>query len=419
MKDRLFRKVSLERLSSPEQLDELMQVTTGKGWIALTALSAILLTAVFWGILGSIPSKVSGQGMIIKTGGVFDIVTLGKGQIMEILVESGDMVEKGQIVAKIAQPRLEEELKKARSIIEELQANHRELQKFGSKDLRLQSEYLAQQRRNLENAIETDRQQLAWMEEKVAAQEALYNKGLITRQALLGSKQNVSSIRENIDRSLNELKQIDVRSLTLKNSRQQELLSSQIRLNDAERQIQQLLNELELHSKVTSAYNGRIIERMANVGEVVNSGTAIFKLELSGQEAGTLVAVLYIPPAEGKKVKPGMEIQISPSTVKQEEYGFMIGEVLSVADFPSTRQGMNRVLKNDQLVRALSIDGAPFEVYAELKIDNSSSSGYRWSSAGGPATKIYSGTMCESSIIVREQRPISMVVPILKENLGI
>ena len=35
----IFRKVALERLSSPEQLDQLLQVTDPKGWMALGALA--------------------------------------------------------------------------------------------------------------------------------------------------------------------------------------------------------------------------------------------------------------------------------------------------------------------------------------------------------------------------------------------
>ena len=38
----IFRKVALERLSSPEQLDQLMQVTSPKGWLALAGLGALL-----------------------------------------------------------------------------------------------------------------------------------------------------------------------------------------------------------------------------------------------------------------------------------------------------------------------------------------------------------------------------------------
>src|SRR6187399_2567538 len=34
-KEKLFRKIALERLSSPEQLDSLMRVITPKAWLAL------------------------------------------------------------------------------------------------------------------------------------------------------------------------------------------------------------------------------------------------------------------------------------------------------------------------------------------------------------------------------------------------
>lgn len=419
MNSRLFRKVSVERLSSPEQLDELMQVTTPRGWIALLAFAVILLTAIFWGIWGSIPSKVSGQGILIKTGGIFDIATLSSGQITEILVESGDLVEKGQLVARIAQPQLIERLHKARLDLSELQARHADLVAFGSKDLRLQLDYLTQQHQNLTASIEINQQQLKWLEEKVAAQEALFEKGLVTKQSLLTTRQSFYSTREKIDQSRNELKQIDVRILALRNQKQQEMLNSEAQIKEAELHISHLESELELNSKVISPYTGRILEQMANAGEVVGSATPIFKLELTGDNSGKVVAVLYLSPTEGKKVKEGMTVQISPTTVKQEEYGFMIGTITNVADFPSTRQGMMRVLKNDQLVRSLSMEGAPFEVFAELEIDPATVSGYKWSSSHGPATRIFSGTLCQGAVVIQEQRPISMVIPILKQSVGI
>ena len=37
MAGQIFRKTALEKLSSPEQLDELMKITTPKGWVALIA----------------------------------------------------------------------------------------------------------------------------------------------------------------------------------------------------------------------------------------------------------------------------------------------------------------------------------------------------------------------------------------------
>ena len=57
MKDNggVFRKASLDRLSSPEQLDKLLQVTRPRGWIALVALGFLVGSAVLWGSKGASP----------------------------------------------------------------------------------------------------------------------------------------------------------------------------------------------------------------------------------------------------------------------------------------------------------------------------------------------------------------------------
>ena len=65
----IFRKVSLERLSSPEQLDQMVQVTDPKGWIALAGLGALLLAAIAWGIWGSIPPRPRGTASCCGRGG--------------------------------------------------------------------------------------------------------------------------------------------------------------------------------------------------------------------------------------------------------------------------------------------------------------------------------------------------------------
>jgi len=102
----IFRKVALERLSSPEQLDQLVQVTDPRGWLALTGLGALLLAAVGWGIWGSIPTESQGEGILLRQGGVAALVSAGSGQVEEILVAVGDVIEKGQPVAKIRQDSL-------------------------------------------------------------------------------------------------------------------------------------------------------------------------------------------------------------------------------------------------------------------------------------------------------------------------
>ena len=66
MSQGLFREVSLEKLSSPEQLDELINVTSPRAWFALIAISCILISAIVWGFLGSIPTKITGHGILLN-----------------------------------------------------------------------------------------------------------------------------------------------------------------------------------------------------------------------------------------------------------------------------------------------------------------------------------------------------------------
>jgi HlyD family secretion protein len=72
MRSEIFRKVSLDRLSSPEQLDQLMQVTTTRGWMALAAIGALLVAVVTWAVVGSLPERVVGQGILVRSGGIFE-----------------------------------------------------------------------------------------------------------------------------------------------------------------------------------------------------------------------------------------------------------------------------------------------------------------------------------------------------------
>jgi multidrug efflux pump subunit AcrA (membrane-fusion protein) len=101
MKQRIFRQVALERLSSPEQLDQLMQVTSPRGWLALLALVALIATAAAWSLVATVPTEAAGQGILLRGGRVLSVVSSEAGQIEELLVQAGDSVAAGQVVARV------------------------------------------------------------------------------------------------------------------------------------------------------------------------------------------------------------------------------------------------------------------------------------------------------------------------------
>ena len=415
----VFRKVSLDRLASPEQLDQLLQVTDARGWIALGAIGAVLVTAIVWGMVGRLPENVGGMGILVKSGGVFEVVPATSGRVIDLAVAVGDSVTEGQVVARIAQPELSDRFQAAAAALRDLRAQHAQIAEFGTRDIGLQRDFLAQQRSNLGQTIASAEQTRSWLAEKIETQRRLVEEGLLTKPTLLATRQQHDQIRERIRESHGQLTQISVKQLELENQRTNEARASHVRVEEQERRVADLERELKAKQEVTVAYTGRILEILVERGNVVSVGEPLLTLDPTGRAVKDLEAVIYVASLHGKQIRPGMEIQIAPSTVKREEYGLMVGRVSYVSDFPATPKGMRRVLKNERLVAGLSGQDAPYEVHADLIVDPSTTSRYRWSSSKGPPLRIQSGTLAAANIIVAEYRPMGLLIPLVRKFTGI
>jgi HlyD family secretion protein len=63
--------------------------------------------------------------------------------------------------------------------------------------------------------------------------------------------------------------------------------------------------------------------------------------------------------------------------------------------------------------------GPPIQVNVALSRDPATPTGYRWSSSRGPSLEISSGTLAAGNIVVRRERPVSLLLPTLREKLGV
>ena len=415
----IFRKVALERLSSPEQLDKLMQITHPRTWIAVAGLMMLLAAIVVWGFLGSIPTKVEAQGVLIKPGGVVDVFSTGAGPIVELIVAAGEQVTKGQVVARIARPDLDGQIEAAKADLNERLAEHAKLTAFASEDLGLRDDALKLQDSKLTDTMAFAAERLTALQQQIDNQQRLLEKGLVTTQNLLQAKQEYYATKDLMERSRSDQRQIPIERLSGRMSKERDIVQSQMAINDARRKIELLQQQLQLTTDVISPATGRVVEVKKNRGDVIAAGTPVVSLQLSGQDTEGLQAIIYVPPNEGKNVTRGLEVQLSPTTAKREEFGYMLGKVTSVSEFPATADGMMRVLSNPGLVQVLSAQGPPFVVYADLVPDPTSPSGYAWSSPKGAQLTVNSGTICNVTLTVRSSRPVELVIPVLREYLGL
>lgn len=415
----IFRKVSLDRLSSPEQLDQLMQVTDARGWIILSAFGLVLATATLWGFLGSIAHDVPCSGMLVKSGGVLEVSAPSNGRITDLAVRVGDMVTEGQVVARMSQPELADKLLEAKSVATELAAQHKEIVAHGSQEVALQTRLLAQQRATIAQTISAAQRSAKAYRETVEIQAKLVQEGLLTRQTELATRHQLDETEQQIGDGQSQLAQIAVHEQELRARHEQEVSDSRTKIAVQDRVIAGLEREIKANAEVVSQHTGRILEIIADQGTRVGAGDAIVTLDLVGRTVKELEVVLYVPSSYGKQIQVGMTAFVSPSTVKREEFGLMVGRVTYVSDYPATSRGMLRILKNDKLLTALVGDDSPYEVHADLLVDERTFSGYRWSSSQGPPLKIQSGTRAAAYITVDSRRPIDMVVPLLREYSGL
>ena len=379
MQKQLFRQAALDRLASPEQLDVMMRVTSPRAWIALISVGAVIVLVIAWGFLGTVTTKVDGGGILIPGEGLLSVTAGSRGRVEQIMVAEGDSVAEGDVVARLSQEALELRIRNKEEELEQAQLQIQE-QTAGTNSVLsgLYAELRAQQARR-------ERQQ-----------ESL-RKGLITRTTLLATEQRITQIRQQI------------------RSEQDRQTGQGNRIDALRRQLDELERERDDSTAVRSPFAGRVIEVVASDGDLVGPGARLVTMEAFDSE---LTAVFYVPAKDGKRVTPGMEVRIAPSTVKPEEYGFIMGEVLSVGDYPESPESLMRTLKNQNTVNTLTGDGAPFQVVAKLHPDAETPSGFRWSSSLGPPLQIYSGTPISAKVTVDSRKPASYVIPILKRAVG-
>lgn len=408
-----FQKEALEKLSTPEKLDQLIKVTGPKSWIFLTTLALAMVTAIGWSIMGDIKTKLNAVGVLLG-GEIHEVVSTSQGQLISLQVAIGEHVKEGDIVASIEQPDLAQQIEGLKATLEERELELQALLSFGSQDTKLQRELIQQQTVSIELQMQSDQRNISFLETQLSAEQELLEKGLVTRAQVANTEQQIETAKNSLERLKSQIVQTNSQKLNLDFELQQRITLGKQRINETERQLKQLEERYDIQTNIRSAYNGEVVELLTDEGIVVGQGTPLFKLKNYEDGNENLRGVLYIPTQDGKKIKEGMQALIAPSTVQPQEFGFMQGRVTYVSEFPITQQGMLTTVKNLQLVQGLLTQGALFEVYVEFEKDSEAFSGYKWTSAGGPDIVINEGTSCMGKITVKEEAPIAMVVPALK-----
>ena len=408
MGEELFRKSALDKLASPERLDELMEVTPGKGKVALMTFGAMAAGLVVWSIFGNIPERVDGSGILVRGGGNRQLTAGGDGTLTSLKITLNDSVKDGQIVGEISQIGSSEEIKTAKQGFDQAQRDY-EMSKIEDEAT------IAGIRANIAG-FEADKRStqglLAKAREDLARLEQSFKEGLVTRQTVDQALRDVSSFQAQLTGKDGQIgsENAQIRSVVQRIRAKEEAVAK------ARRELERVSVTTSSLARLTSTVEGKVIELRKRVGDFVRTGEVVAVIE---PPSSAIEPVVYIDSANGKRVKSGMEVQVSPSTVRREEYGFMRGEIQVVGDYAVTRDAVKSVTANDQLAEELLKSGTKVEVHVGLIANRETPSGYAWSSSDGPPFKIEGGTKVSVSVVTAKTSPFNYyVTPIFRNLLG-
>ncbi|MFP3986499.1 HlyD family efflux transporter periplasmic adaptor subunit [Streptomyces sp. E11-3] len=156
---------------------------------------------------------------------------------------------------------------------------------------------------------------------------------------------------------------------------------------------------------------GRLTTLVATIGSVVTTGTDVAAVERVDKANDPLMAVLYLPAANGSSVSVGARVDLTVQSVATQKYGVLRGRVKAVGRTAETRQRITAFLGSSQLGEQFSKDGQPVSVLVELKRTSRTESGYDWSSSQGPPYALESMALADGSVHLAEQHPIDWLLP--------
>jgi NHLM bacteriocin system secretion protein len=387
--------------SVEDEQARMMQVTSVGGWLTLGVVGAVLLGVIVWGVVGSIPERIEGQGIVIRGGGLRQLRASGGGTLTKLTVKTGDSVKDGQIVGEITQVGSSEEIKTTRQQFEQAQREY-EISKAENEatiaGLKAQISGADADKRSTALLLEKSQEEVTRLQESL-------QRGLVTPRRVEQAERDLANYQSQINAKDAQVASLNaqIRSVT------QTIRAKEDAVARTRREFERVGNVSSSLAQIQSTVVGRIVELKKRTGDLVQNGDVVAIVEPPG--AG-IEPVVYINSGNGKRIKPGMEAQVLPATVRPDEYGYLVAKVGVVGEYPVTSEAVKAVTGNDQIVQELLSSGSKIEVHAVLEPNPKVPSGYSWSTSSGPPFQVEGGTRVTVAVVVARKPPISYVLPI-------
>ena len=177
--------------------------------------------------------------------------------------------------------------------------------------------------------------------------------------------------------------------------------------------------EISRLSSLKAVADGCIVGRHFQAGDYVQPQQTILDLDASSS-LDSLTSLDFFPARDGKRLQLDQAVSITPSVTKAQRHGGITGRIINISANAVNKEALLLKLGNQNLVdfviSSSSQDVRPvIEITTSLNKDSQTISGFDWGGSPGPDLQLTSGTTTTLKVIVEQRRPISYIIPILRD----
>ncbi|HGF6561501.1 HlyD family efflux transporter periplasmic adaptor subunit [Providencia sp. PROV188] len=288
---------------------------------------ALLLTIfVVWAYNSHLEEIIRGQGTIIPSSREQVIQSIDPGNIQEMYVKEGDIVEKGQILLKLDDARSMALLRESQARVQNLEAISARLQGESRNEVpdfsKITDQDLVERETNAYNAKKTQRDQAiaglrqskGLLDREIAITKPLAKEGLVSNVEILRMERQSVELATQINERMNNY-------LAEANA---ELVKVESELDQAE-ETMSMREDPVTRSEIRAPVHGIVKNIKINtIGGVVNTGQDILEIIPLDDK---LMVEAYIRPQDVAFLRPGMPVVVKVTAYDYAIYGGLNGVV--------------------------------------------------------------------------------------------
>jgi HlyD family secretion protein len=395
---------------------ELFIVTSVRAWIALSFFILLITGIVVWVLTGNVVEVVNGDGMLIGRTSLYSVTSSSSARVVELKAKPGQEVRAGDLLAQLDPTELDMKITGARTLHDLQLGENERLTQSDLQELEQVFNKSAKEIQKHEADIGISTRLIESHGRQMELQKDLLDRGLVTLEAFLETQSQVLTLEEKIYSARAGIAESTLATTAAQQSFETELASRLEDLSKSDAVLNVLVAQREQQNKIYSPVDGVVVAVDVDLQEFITSGQQVVRIETGASSEKTLHCLAYMPARMGKRIEEGMRCQLIPEVTYYNEYGYLLGTIHSISEFPATRDDLLMQFGDSAIVDSMlkkQPDGLLVKI--ELIEDPSTPSGYRWSSEKGFPELLEQGTPTQVRVIYGKVTPIELVSPLLTD----